>query len=313
MNKWVGIDVGGTTIKGAAVFGDGSIAYKTEIPTESELGSEHMLANMAQLARDVVAEAGWSFDDVKGIGVGIPALGINFATGVVEEAVNIGWKDVPLAEDLGRRLGKPVQVENDANAAALGEALAGGGKGFRDALCVTLGTGVGGGVIVEGKVVHGSNGCGGEIGHITILREGGRLCGCGRYGCLETISSATGIVKEAEARLAAGAASALVGQELSTRVIFEAAVKGDAVAQEVVAYALDTLGFALANIGVTTNPQVIVVGGGVSKAGEALLRPLQEAFARYAVPRVTAGTTIRLAELGNDAGVIGAALLFEEV
>lgn len=311
MSKWIGIDVGGTTIKGAAVHGDGSIAFKDEVATESERGSLHMLEKIETLARDLAEKAGWSFEDVRGVGIGIPALGINFETGVVEEAVNIGWKDVPLAAWLEERLGKPVMVENDANAAAIGEARAGGGKGFRDVLAVTLGTGVGGGVIIDRKIVHGAKAVGGEIGHIT-MQIGGRVCGCGRRGCLETISSATGIAKEAEERLAAGAESSLRGKELTTRVIFEEAAAGDRLAQEVIDHAIDVLGLALANIGSTINPEVIVVGGGVSKAGDALLIPLREKFAKYALPRVTESTLIRLAELGNDAGVIGTALMLDE-
>ncbi|MBL0386036.1 ROK family glucokinase [Tumebacillus sp. ITR2] len=309
MRKWIGLDVGGTTIKGAAVLEDGTIVYKEERPTESEQGTEHMLNRMAEFTRDLASLAGWSFDDVAGVGVGVPAF-IDFETGFVERAVNLGWYDVALVDELKKRLGDhvPVAIENDANAAGLGETWAGGGKGFADALFVTLGTGVGGGLLVDGKIVHGANGMAGEIGHITI-DPNGRRCNCGRIGCLETISSATGIVAAAQERVA-GESTTLKNEEtLSTRVVFEHAERGDRVAQEVVSYAIDRLGFALANIGCTLNPQVIVVGGGVAAAGEALLNQLKDAFARYALPRVTAGTAIRLAELGNDAGVIGAALL----
>ena len=309
MRKWVGIDLGGTAIKGAAVLEDGTIVVKGERPTEAERGADYVLDTMAGLVRDLVQQAGWEFAEVSGVGIGVPAF-LDFEAGTVETAVNLGWKNVPVVAEMQKRLkGKPVAIENDANAAALGEVWAGGGKGFHDALFVTLGTGVGGGVVVHNKIVHGSNGMGGEIGHITI-DPNGRLCNCGRPGCLETISSATGIVAEAQERIAAGRSTSLAGvEELTTRVIFEHAAQGDEVAKEVVHYATDRLAFALANIGATLNPQVIVVGGGVSAAGEALLKPLQEAYARYALPRVNAGTTISLAKLGNDVGVIGAALL----
>jgi glucokinase len=309
MRQWVGIDVGGTTIKGAAVTEDGRIAAKAERDTLPEKGTAFVLDAMAQLARDVVKMAGWNWEQVSGVGVGVPAF-IDFEKGTVERAVNLFWYDVPLVEEMSKRLdGKPIAIENDANAAALGEAWVGGGKGFRDALCVTLGTGVGGGIVVDNKIVHGSNGMAGEIGHITI-DPNGRPCNCGRNGCLETISSATGFVAEAQARLSQGVESLLANaDQLSTRIIFEAAAKGDRVAQEVVHYCIDRLGFALSNMCITLNPQVIVVGGGVSAAGDALLLPLREAFKTYTLPRVFEGTTINLAQLGNDAGVIGAALL----
>jgi glucokinase len=309
MRKWIGLDVGGTTIKGAAVLEDGQIVYKEERPTEAEQGTMHMLDRMADFARDLAGLAGWQFEDVAGVGVGVPAF-IDFTTGFVERAVNLGWENVELLQELKKRLGDhvPIALENDANAAGLGETWAGGGKGFSDALFVTLGTGVGGGILVDGKIVHGANGMAGEIGHITI-DPNGRRCNCGRNGCLETISSATGILAMAQERLAGETTTLKEEETISTRAVFEHAQRGDRVAQEVVYYAIDRLGFALANIGCTLNPQVIVVGGGVSSAGEALLGPLKDAFARYALPRVTAGTAIRLAELGNDAGVIGAALL----
>jgi glucokinase len=309
MRQWVGIDVGGTTIKGAAVWEDGRIAARGERDTLPDKGTAYVLDVMAQLARDVVEAAGWKWDDVSGVGVGVPAF-IDFAAGTVERAVNLFWYDVPLVEEMSKRLdGKPIAIENDANAAALGETWIGGGKGFRDALCVTLGTGVGGGIVVDNKIVHGSNGMAGEIGHITI-DPNGRHCNCGRYGCLETISSATGFVAETQARIEQGRETVLKNEgHLSTRIIFDAAEGGDLVAKEVVDYGIDRLGFALSNMCITLNPQVIVIGGGVSAAGDALLLPLRDAFQKYTLPRVFEGTTINLAQLGNDAGVIGAALL----
>jgi len=309
MRKWVGIDVGGTTIKGAAVLEDGTIVAKGE--RETERGAALVLDTIAGLAREMAESAGWDFAEVSGIGIGLPAF-IDFETGVVEAAVNLGedWSNLPVVKELQERLeGKPIMIENDANAAALGEAWVGGGKGYKDVLCITLGTGVGGGIVIDHKLVHGSNGMAGEIGHITIDPQG-RLCNCGRIGCLETIASATGIVAEANQRLEAGGESSLRShQKLNTRLIFEHAKNGDQVARDVIEYTLDRLGFALANIGATINPQVIVIGGGVSHAGDELLIPLRSAYARYALPRVNAGTTMHLAELGNDAGVIGAALL----
>lgn len=310
MRQFIGIDVGGTTIKGAAVTEDGQIVVKGDRETNPEQGTDAVLDRIAELAKEMVEKAGWEWSNVSSVGIGLPAF-IDFDSGVVDRAVNLFWYDVPVVAEMKKRLGEHVQIliENDANAAALGETWIGGGKGFRDALCITLGTGVGGGIVVNGKVVHGSNGMTGEIGHITI-DPNGRKCNCGRIGCLETISSATGIVAEAKQRMQVGESSVLAGRsDLDTQVIFEAAKAGDTVAQEAIDYAIDRLGFALSNMCITLNPQVIVIGGGVSKAGDDLLVPLREAFARYTLPRIVEGTTIRLAELGNDAGVIGAALL----
>jgi glucokinase len=312
MRQLVGIDVGGTTIKGAAVTEDGRIHVRALRDTRPELGPDAVLDTVAALARDLVSASGWCWADLHGVGIGVPAF-LDADTGVVETAVNLGWRDIPLLSELQERLGSlRIAIDNDANAAALGEARVGGGRGAKDALCVTLGTGVGGGIIIDGKVVRGATGMGGEIGHL-ILDPEGRLCNCGRRGCLETISSATGIVAEAEARLHPGKDSSLRKEaRLSARIIFEHAAKGDPVAQEAIGYAIDRLGFALANIGATLNPPVIVIGGGVSSAGDALLLPLRKAFVRYALPRVARGTDIQLAKLGNDAGVIGAALLLLE-
>ena len=190
--------------------------------------------------------AQWQWEEVRGIGVGLPAF-LDFETGVIETAVNLGkeWSNIPIVQELSQRLdGKAIAIENDANAAALGEASVGGGQGYRDVLCITLGTGVGGGVVMNHQLVHGSNGMAGEIGHIIIEPEG-RMCNCGRRGCLETISSATGIVTEAMDRLATGTESTLKQQQLlSTRMIFEHARNGDSLAQEVVAFIADRLGFA---------------------------------------------------------------------
>ncbi|ARU59898.1 hypothetical protein CBW65_01605 [Tumebacillus avium] len=312
MRQFIGIDIGGTTIKGAVVTGDGRMRSRIERDTSPELGADRVIDSIAGLVRDLAQGAGLSLTEFAGLGFGVPAF-LDAETGYVETAVNLGWHNVPLLGELQQRLGQlPMRIDNDANVAALGEARAGGGLGARDVLCVTLGTGVGGGVIIDGKIVRGASGMGGEIGHVT-LEPDGRCCNCGRRGCLETISSATGIVAAVNARLAAGHPSSLRQEAaLSTRVIFDHAAKGDEVASAVIAYAIDRLGLALANVGTTLNPQVIVIGGGVSQAGEALLLPLREAFANYALPRVVRGTKIELATLGNDAGVVGAALLFME-
>ncbi|HEU4965552.1 MAG TPA: ROK family protein [Bacilli bacterium] len=302
MRLWAGLDVGGTTMKAAVLTDEGHVVARLERDTEAWRGTEAVLDRMVLLVREVVRKAGGRFQELGGVGVGLPAF-LDFERGVVVEAINIGWRDVPIVRELRRRFGDiPFAVDNDANAAAIGEAFLGAGKGFSSALCLTLGTGIGSGLVVEGRLWHGSTGMAGEIGHITVDPKG-RWCNCGRRGCLETIASATGIVREVQERLAQAE------RTLDARQVFQAAAAGDPVAQGAVDTAIDRLGFVLANVGATVNPQVMVVGGGVSAGGERLLFPLRAAFARYALPRVLKGTTIRLAQLGKEAGVIGAALL----
>ncbi|MFD2169618.1 ROK family glucokinase [Tumebacillus lipolyticus] len=312
MRNYVGLDVGGTTMKGALVTAAGEIIFRAEQETCPHLGLDAVLDRMVALVDQVARAEGRSLGDVCGVGVGVPAF-LDWATGFVETAVNLGWSQVPLRAELQKRLGDlPIALDNDANAAAFGEALVGGGSGARDALCVTLGTGVGGGILIDGKLVRGASGMGGEIGHI-MLDEEGWLCNCGRRGCLETISSATGIVRAAVDRMLAGDESSLAAERsLSAALIFDHAARGDRLSCEVIEHAIDRLAFVLANIGTTLNPPVMLIGGGVSQAGEALLAPLKRAFDRYALPRVRRATEIRLATLGNDAGVIGAAMLLVE-
>lgn len=309
MRMWAGIDVGGTTIKAAAVTEEGVIAAKVEEVTEPGRGAAAVFDKMVLLMRRAVRQAGWRTAELSGVGVGLPAF-LDRETGMAEEAINLGWRQVPVAEELRRRLGGvPFAVDNDANAAALGEALAGAGQGFASALCLTIGTGVGSGIVLEGRLWHGATGMAGEIGHITVDPEG-RACNCGRRGCLETVASANGMVAEVAERIAAGVETGLPqDRPFDAREVFAAAAEGDPAARAAVSRAIDRLGFVLAGVGATLNPHVIVIGGGVSAAGEALLYPLRAAFAKYALPRVQAGTRIRLARLGNDAGVIGAALL----
>jgi glucokinase len=309
MQKVIGIDVGGTFIKAAAVAASGDIIAKEEWPTRVEQGTDAVIDRIASIANEVAVQAGWSWQQVSGVGIGLPAF-IDFDKGIVEEAINLGWKDVAIKRELEQRLGIQVEFDNDANAAALGEAWVGGGRGRKHVLAVTLGTGVGGGVIINGQIYRGANGMAGEVGHIIIQEENGDKCNCGHYGCLETISSATAILRAAKRRIVDGETTTLQTVEnLSTQDVFEHAEQGDRVAAEVVDYAVKRLGFVLAMMANTLNPEVIVIGGGPSQAGEILYKPLNQYFKKYALKRVAEAAEICPAELGNDAGVLGAARL----
>ena len=312
MRKAIGIDLGGTFIKAALVDQDGAILYKEEAPTLAERGPDDILRRIEEMIRGIAANQGLQIGDLAGLGIAIPGF-IDDATGVADEVVNIGWRNVAVREPLHARLGIHVAMENDANAAALGEAWAGAGRGRRFALCVTLGTGVGGGVVIDGKVLRGANTMAGEIGHMVMV-PGGALCNCGHHGCLETISSATGVVRlarEGVARAqAAGSVSSLAGlSELTAADVFQAAQAGDAVASAAVDEAIETLAWGLGTAANVVNPEVIVVGGGMARAGDRLFGPLREAFPRYALRRVALAAQIVPATLGNDAGVVGAARL----
>ncbi len=307
MRHAVGIDLGGTFMKGAVVSDDGAIIIKDEIATQAQRGAQDVLVRMQAFVRDLAQRAGLTVSDLAGVGIGIPGF-IDDASGVAVEVVNMGWKDVSVRPQLIEHLKIPVFMDNDANVAALGEAWVGAGRGRASAFCVTLGTGVGGGIVLDGRVLRGANTMAGEIGHI-VMEPGGAQCNCGNRGCLETISSATGVVRLAREAIAAGAQSALQGADFTAEDVFAQAARGDEAATQAVGHAIETLGRGLAVGANLLNPQVIVVGGGMSKAGDALFTPLAKAFSRYVLPRVAEAVVLVPAVLGNEAGVVGAAKL----
>jgi glucokinase len=314
--KWlIGVDLGGTTTKLAFINIYGEIFHKWEIPTDVSNEGKNITLNIAKSIDQQLEKLGYSKNQVLGIGMGAPGP-VDLATGVIFEAVNLGWRQpYPLKDLLEVETSLPAVIDNDANCAALGEMWKGAGNGAKDLVCVTLGTGVGGGVITNGDIVHGASGAAGEIGHITSLAEGGAPCNCGKSGCLETIASATGIVRIAEEMLTKNNVSgdlAEVYKEtgfVTAKDIFDAARRGDEAALIVINTVALHLGIALANIANTLNPEKIVLGGGVSKAGDILLDPVKEQFLKNSFPRVAQSTEISIATLGNDAGVIGAAWL----
>ncbi len=307
MKYAVGVDIGGTTVK-IGIFEESSkLLTKWEIPTVTANGGKQIVPDVAKSVLAKLAEMGIDKNDVIGLGVGAP--------GAVDEngymgggAVNLGWEPFNLKETFEAELqGIKVKGANDANAAAFGEMWQGGGRGYSDVVAVTLGTGVGGGIIVNGKLLAGATGAGGEIGHIHLEDDEPDTCGCGGHGCLEQYASATGIVRLAKRRLAQDdAPSVLRDSEISAKTVFDAVKAGDKVAIEIAEKFGYYLGKGLAAVANVVNPQIFVIGGGVSKAGEVLIPYIEPSFRKYAFPPCR-GAKFALAQLGNDAGIVGAA------
>lgn len=299
-----GVDVGGTTIKMGFFETSGKLIDKWEIKTDTSNGGENILSDIAKAIDNKLAQEGISKNDVQGVGVGVPGP-VN-SKGTVLKCVNLGWGVFNVEEELASLTGLKVKAGNDANVAALGEMWQGAGKGSEDMVMVTLGTGVGGGIIVDGKVIAGANGAGGEIGHITVNNDEIEACNCGQYGCLEQYTSATGIVRMAKRKLAKTdeETSLRAVEELSAKTIFDEAKKGDKIAGELVEELGKILGGTLSNIAAVTNPEVIVIGGGVSKAGQILIDTIHKHFTE-SVFHACKDTRFVLAGLGNDAGMYG--------
>lgn len=305
-----GIDVGGTTVKIGLFSDEGKLLDSTEIPTRKEDDGSHILPDICAALEAKLAEKKLTRGDLIGVGIGIP--GPITKDGTVLNCVNLGWGIIKIEEKLSQMLGGvAVKAGNDANVAALGENWQGGGQGFEDLILITLGTGVGGGVIIGGQIITGSNGAAGEIGHMPIVTgEDAELCGCGKTGCLETVASATGIVREAKKLLAKSSEESGLRAmaSFSCKDVFDAAKEGDKISQEVVDKLAYNLGTAVASIAAVTNPQVVVIGGGVSKAGKFLLDKIEENFMAKAF-HACKNAKFSLATLGNDAGMYGAAAL----
>lgn len=300
-----GVDLGGTTVKMGLFHTDGTLLEKWEIPTRTENQSENLLPDIAQTMLDKLAERSISTDDVQGVGMGVPGAVLDAS--YVKPCPNLNQWGGNVAEKLTELCHLPVRIVNDANAAALGERKYGGGKGCRNMVLVTLGTGVGGGIIVDGKLVGGAHGAGGEIGHMKVAEPDDDICGCGKSGCLERYSSATGLVNRAKRLLIEKALPTELRQfeTLTCKDIIDCAKAGDAVALSLVDQMTKMLGKALANVACVCDPDVIVIGGGVARAGEILIDGIKKYFAEYAFP-ATLDIEFVLAELGNDAGIYGA-------
>lgn len=308
--KCIGIDVGGTTVKIGLFEPTGELLDKWEVVSRIEENGKYILEDVAASIKEKLNSRGISLDDVVGAGLGVP--GPILPGGYVEVCVNLGWRDMNPVRILSDLLeGLPVLGGNDANVAALGEMWQGGGKGYTDLMMVTLGTGVGGGVIINEKIISGKHGLAGEIGHIHIRDEETEYCNCGGMGCVEQICSATGIAREARRKMAASEAPSTLrvyGDKVSAKNVLDAAKAGDALALEVTEIVGHYLGLALSQAAMTVDPEIFVIGGGVSQAGQFLIDIIDKHYARF-MPISENRGIIGLAELGNDAGIYGAARL----
>ena len=305
MKYGFGVDLGGTTVKIAYFDQDGTMISKWEIPTVTANGGSQVLPDIAESIRAYRDTHDIRDEDLIGIGIGVPGP-VN-GRGIVNKCVNLGWGVFNINDALSELTGLPVQAGNDANVAALGEYWKGGGQGCENMVLVTLGTGVGGGIVVDGKLLHGAHGSGGEVGHMVLDRKETAVCGCGKKGCVEQYCSATGIARMARIHLAKyDEPSVLRGlKDIAAKDVFDAAKNGDQAALQVLDRFYKYMGEFLANICTLVDPEMIVLGGGVSKAGEILLRGIKPYFHKY-VFHAASGVQFGLAVLGNDAGAYGA-------
>ncbi|BDR58397.1 ROK family glucokinase [Xylocopilactobacillus apicola] len=310
---YLGIDLGGTTIKFGMVDEAGKVRKQWNIPTNIEDGGSHILPDMLDSIGNYLPK--YASDQVMGIGLGTPGT-VDQVHGTVNGAFNLNWTtEQPLKEKIESAFKIPFFVENDANVAALGERWVGAGENQNEVVFVTLGTGIGGGIIANGKLVHGIAGSGGEIGHI-VVKPDGYPCTCGNRGCLETIASATGIARVGES-FAGKYPESLLGEaaqkgKLNAKIVFDLAKSGDQAAIEAVDYVTYYLAWGLGQVADVLNPQYIVIGGGVSASGQFLIDHINKFFPNFVFDNIKKTTSLRLAELGNDAGILGAASLVRE-
>lgn len=310
MKYCFGVDIGGTTVKMGLLEEEGKIVDKWEITTDTSEEGKAILPNVAASIENKMKEHGLTKEDIIGVGAGVPAPVT--AEGIVNGSANLGWNYKEVKKELEELTGMKACIGNDANVAALGEMWKGGGAGEMNVIMVTLGTGVGGGVIINGKVLVGANGAGGEIGHLCVNYEEKDKCGCGNCGCLEQYASATGIVRLAKKKLGQELRPTILTKEdVTAKDVFDAVKAGDETAKEIAAEFGRYLGYALANLAAVLDPAVIVIGGGVSKAGEVLIPYIREPFMERAF-FANRNVKFALATLGNDAGICGAAKLVLE-
>lgn len=311
--KIIGVDLGGTSVKIAILDILGNIEDQWSISTDISDNGKNIVSDIISSIQEYLLENSISLGDIKGIGMGSPGK-IDFEKGTVIGAYNLGWsKEQNIREQFEEAFGRPFYIDNDANVAALGERWKGAGENAPDVIFVTLGTGVGGGIIAQGQLLHGVNGSAGEIGHM-VVDEGGFSCTCGNIGCLETVASATGIVNIAKSFASqfdepSELRRLILEHQVTAKDVFDYAKKNDSLGQKIVWQFANYLGKSLSQLANALNPNYIVIGGGVSAAGDFLLDKVKEEFDRFAFPTVRNSTKLALATLGNDAGVIGAASL----
>ena len=310
---YIGLDVGGTTFKAGVVDEQGKILHKDAMPTGIERPYQEIIADMALLCKKVAADAGIAMEEIASIGVGVPGLFDN-KTGRIPFCTNLGWHDIPFVEEMKKHLDTKVVGDNDATVAGLAEAVAGVSAGVSDSVFLTLGTGVGGGIIIGGKPYSGAHGCGSEIGHM-MIRMRGEKCTCGCFGCFERYASATAIIREAKKALEENPGSSMMEkcggdpEKINAKIVIDAAREGDAAAKAVFDEYVYALAVGIINIINMLDPEVIVLGGGVSAAGSFLLDAVREAVKPMVFFKTMPYARIELAQLGNDAGIIGAAFL----
>lgn len=311
----IGVDLGGTNIVSAIVNCQGKIASRLKVPTLAERGKEATIKRIIETIHENIVQSTIVLDDIIGIGIGAPGP-LDIKRGIINFAPNLpGWIDVPLKKKLKNEFNMKVVLENDANAAAWGERCFGAGQGVDNLVCFTLGTGIGGGIIIDGKIYHGNNYGAAELGHMTVNKDGPR-CNCGNYGCLEAYSSATGIKNRIINRIEEGIKSEFLNfdddklfESLRLKSIFEAARKGDKLTKGVVEEAISYLGIAIANIANILNPEMVVLVGGITNEGDKLLIPLREEVKKRAFYSNYKSLKIVIGKLGGNAGVLGAAAL----
>lgn len=311
----IGIDLGGTNIKVGLVDENYNIVAKTSVKTNLPRPAEEICSSIVEAVWTVLGDAKVTIGEVNSIGIGTPGVA-NRDSGTVLYSCNLGFKNTDLRTLIKKQLDKPLYVENDANAAAFGEVLAGAGKGYKNVVVVTLGTGVGGGIIIDGKIYTGFNFCGGELGH-TVIEFGGRQCSCGRKGCFEAYSSATALINMTKESMEANKDSKMweiAGGSIDNvdgKTAFDGMRADDEAAKDVIKTYIDYLGCGLTNIVNTFQPEMLLIGGGICKEGENLTKPLYEFINResYCVDAEQV-TKLDICKLGNDAGIIGAAFLY---
>ena len=308
MSYIFGIDLGGTTVK-IGIFDElANIIEQWEIPTRQEENGKYIIPDMANSINEKIKEHNFDKKDIKGVGIGIP--GPVDDNGIVIKFPNLGWKNMDISKELGNLINIPVKVENDANVAALGEMWQGGAKGYKNVVFVTLGTGVGGGIIINNKLINGSHGAGGEIGHIKVKFDETQTCGCGGHGCLEQYASATGIVRMTKELLKESSEPSSLRdiENITAKDILDAAKNSDKIANEIVDKFGFYLGSALANIAAIVDPEIFIIGGGVSKAGKILIDSIEKYYQKCCFSSC-ANVKFAIASLGNSAGIYGAAKL----
>lgn len=310
---YLGVDLGGMSIKAGLVNEAYEIVATKTIPTKRERSSEEVLKDMAMLCKDVLTEAGLTETDIHSIGIGSPGIA-SPEDGIILSSSNLNFNHVNVRAEIQKYLNCDVYVENDANCAALGEAIAGAAKGEKNVVVVTLGTGVGGGIINEGKIYRGAFCGAGEVGHQVIIRDG-ITCGCGRKGCWEQYASATALIRQAQEIAKEHINSKIVSfaggkiENITAKNVFDAAQAGDHIANEVLKKYFEYVAMGLTNLINILEPSMIVLGGGMSAQGDYLVKPIKEFVQAEMYGGLSLKTKIRAAELGNPAGIIGAALL----